>query len=74
MSSAAPLVARWVNSTTVSREGDLGTTSPLHSGQCAPQPAPEPVARTKAPQRITITFQKRVIQAKRARALMAPGS
>ena len=60
-----PLVARWVNSIIVSRAGARGTTSPLQSGQWAPQPAPEPVARTKAPHRMTATFQPRTSQAKR---------
>ncbi len=58
-SSAMPLVARWVNSIIVSRAGARGTTSPLQRGQWAPQPAPEPVARTKAPHRMTATFQPR---------------
>ena len=30
-----------------------GTTSPLHSGQWRPQPAPDPLARTNAPQAMT---------------------
>ena len=51
--------------------GERGTTSPLQSGQCAPQPAPEPVARTKAPHRITARFQARTSQAKRASRVMA---
>ena len=33
--------------------GASGTTTPLQSGQWLPQPAPEPVARTTAPQRMT---------------------
>ena len=69
--SATPLVARCVNSTIVSRAGERGTSSPLHRGQCAPQPAPEPVARTKAPHRITATFQTRTSQANRARRATA---
>ncbi len=70
--SAMPLVARWVNSTIVSRAGARGTTSPLQRGQWAPQPAPEPVARTKAPHRMTATFQPRTSQANRARRVMTP--
>ena len=37
----------------VASAGSRGTTSPLQRGQWLPQPAPEPVARTYAPQRIT---------------------
>ena len=33
-----------------------GSISPLHNGQWPPQPAPEPVARTSAPHRITTTL------------------
>src|SRR5512144_1276159 len=56
---AIPLVARWANSITISTPGARGTTSPLHSGQWAPQPAPEPEARTNAPHRITTRFHPR---------------
>ena len=45
-----PEVERWVNSMTVARRGWCGTKSPLQSGQLAPQPPPEPEARTTAPQ------------------------
>jgi hypothetical protein len=38
---------------TVSTLFARGTISPLHSGQWLPQPAPEPVARTNAPQTMT---------------------
>jgi len=62
-SKAAPLVRRWENSMIVSIFGARGTITPLHSGQWLPHPAPEPVARTIDPQRMTTTFQKRVIQA-----------
>ena len=71
-SRARPLVARWVNSIMVSRAGARGRTSPLQSGQWAPQPAPEPVARTKAPHRMTTTFQARTSQANRARRIVTP--
>ena len=50
---APPVMQRCVNSMTVSTRGDSGTTCPLHSGQWFPQPAPDPVARTKAPHRMT---------------------
>ena len=55
-----------VYSTIVSSIGAWGTTSPLQRGQWAPQPAPDPVARTKAPHKMTATFQPSVSQAKRA--------
>ncbi len=42
----APLVSRCENSTSISTLGDCGITSPLQSGQCAPHPAPDRVART----------------------------
>ena len=45
-SRASPLVSRWVSSMIVAIAGARGTISPLQSGQCWPQPAPEPVART----------------------------
>ena len=38
--------ARCENSTSISTLGARGMTSPLQSGQCAPQPAPDRVART----------------------------
>ena len=44
--SATPLVSRCENSTSISTLGDCGITSPLQSGQCAPHPAPDRVART----------------------------
>lgn len=45
--------------------GAAGTTSPLHSGQWLPHPAPDPLARTYAPHSTTSTFQPSVAQAKR---------
>ena len=48
-----PLVARCVNSMMVARVGECGVISPWHSGQWLPQPAPESVALTNAPQRAT---------------------
>ena len=48
-----PEVERWVNSMRVARRGWWGTKSPLQRGQLAPQPPPEPLARTTAPQRTT---------------------
>ena len=41
---------------TVSTAGERGKTSPLQSGQWFPHPAPDPVARTSAPHRITRTL------------------
>ncbi len=52
-SSARPLVSRWESSMIVSIRGARGTTSPLQSGQWLPHPAPDPVARTTAPHRMT---------------------
>ena len=52
----SPDVTRWLNSITVSSAAARGTATPLHSGQWLPHPAPEPVARTNAPQRITRTL------------------
>src|SRR5262249_58532159 len=61
-----PLETRWVNSITVSSAGARGTSSPLHAGQWAPQPAPEPVARTKAPHTTTARRKARRAQVQRA--------
>jgi len=52
--SDKPLVSRCVNSIKVLDWTDVGRISPLHRGQWLPQPAPDPVARTKAPHRITV--------------------
>ena len=54
--SATPLIIRCVNSMMVSMRGATGTTSPLHSGQWLPHPAPDPLARTYAPHSTTSTF------------------
>ena len=51
-----PLVTRCVYSISVNTLGEAGTTSPLHSGQWFPQPAPAPVARTYAPHSTTATL------------------
>lgn len=56
-SSATPLIARCVNSMIVCKPAARGTTSPLHSGQWLPQPAPDPLARTYAPHKTTSRFQ-----------------
>src|SRR5689334_21740035 len=69
--SATPLDRRCENSIMVSICGAKGITSPLHVGQCAPHPAPDPVARTNAPHRITNTFQARTAQANLAKRLNA---
>jgi hypothetical protein len=63
--SARPLVVRWLYSITVSTLGSRGTISPLQSGQCEPQPAPEPLARTRAPPTITSTLTASTAQPKR---------
>ena len=52
---ASVLVILWTNSIVVSILANTGKTSPLHNGQSLPQPAPDPVARTTAPQSITRT-------------------
>src|SRR5690606_30637337 len=57
--------ARWANSMAVAPSSS-GTTCPWQEGQERPQPAPDPVARTIAPIRITTTLKARVTQAKRA--------
>src|SRR6185295_13050711 len=59
-------MARWVNSMMVAMVGDTGVTWPLHSGQWLPQPAPEPVARTKAPHNTTGMLKASTAQAYRA--------
>jgi hypothetical protein len=60
---ASPLPRRWTNSMTVAWAGSSGRTTPLHSGQWLPQPAPEPVARTNAPHRMTPRLTARTTQA-----------
>src|SRR5260370_31611472 len=70
---ATPLVIRCVNSMIVSIRGTSGTTSPLHSGQWLPQPAPEPLARTYAPQRITNRFQASTPQPNRVNPVQRGG-
>ena len=58
-----PDVARWPNSTRVAMLGERGITSPLQVGQWLPHPAPEPLARTYAPQRMTPRVDARTHQA-----------
>ena len=58
-----PLVTRCVNSMMVFKLGERGSISPLQSGQCLPQPAPAPVARTKAPHRTTAMLNARTLHA-----------
>ncbi len=60
--SARPLVTRCVNSIALASSRSDGMNSPLQLGQLAPQPAPEPVARTYAPKTITPTFTIKVAQ------------
>ncbi len=62
-----PLIMRCVNSMMVSMRGAKGTTSPLHNGQWLPHPAPDPLARTKAPHKTTSRFQASTPQAKRVK-------
>ena len=66
-----PLVARWVNSISVSADGLRGMTTPLQRGQWRPHPAPAPDARTNAPHSTTPTLYARTIQAKRAKRACA---
>lgn len=68
-----PLVARCEYSISVPIVGEGGITSPLQVGQWAPQPAPDPVARTTAPHKMTRMFQARVNQARRERNRGAGG-
>jgi hypothetical protein len=70
MTGAKTLVTRCKNSITVCSCGALGRMLPSQSGQWLPQPAPEPVARTYAPQTITATLYASVSQAKRASGCM----
>ncbi len=59
---------------TVSMRGATGTTSPLHNGQWLPHPAPDPLARTKAPHRTTKRFQASTPQAKRVKFAVRAGA
>jgi enamine deaminase RidA (YjgF/YER057c/UK114 family) len=52
---------------TVSIRGASGTTSPLHNGQWLPHPAPDPLARTKAPHRTTRMFHASTPRAARVK-------
>src|SRR5215469_12263310 len=66
MTSATPLVIRCVNSIIVCAFAFVPRTLPPQAGHLFPQPAPDPVARTKAPQSTTATLTHSVAQAKRA--------
>ena len=59
---------RCVNSIMVSMRGECCMTVPLHSGQWSPQPAPEPVARTSPPHRMTAMKYTSTPHAKRCKA------
>ncbi len=61
-----PLVTRWDSSMRSATDRAWGMTSPLQSGQWLPQPAPEPVARTKPPQTMTTRLAISTPSAKRA--------
>ena len=71
---ATPLITRCVNSMMVSMRGASGTTSPLHSGQWLPHPAPDPLARTKAPHKTTSIFHASTPQAKRVKFAVRVGA
>jgi len=73
MSNEMALVIRCVNSTMVWPLALAPTTLPSQSGHLLPQPAPEPLALTYAPQRTTSTFQYRAVHAKRATGGISPG-
>jgi hypothetical protein len=57
-----PLAPRCVNSIAVAPFSS-GITSPSHIGHDLPHPAPLPVARTRAPSKITRTLKPRTNQA-----------
>ena len=65
MSSATPLVMRCVNSIIVCALALVPRTLPPQLGHLLAQPAPDPVARTNAPQTTTATLKHSVVQAKR---------
>ena len=64
----SPLVMRCVSSIIVSTRAECCITVPLHSGQWSPQPAPEPVARTSPPHKMTAMKYASTPQAKRRSA------
>src|SRR5215469_11289532 len=66
MSSATPLVILCVNSIIVGALALVPRTLPPQAGHLFPQPAPDLVARTKAPHSTTATLKHSVAQAKRA--------
>ena len=68
-SSATPLAARCVNSIAVAPSSS-GTSVPLHDGHERPHPAPDPVARTSAPSRMTTPFTTRATTARSRRRFM----
>ena len=53
---STPVIARCVYSIILWSEGETSIAEPSQSGQWLPQPAPEPVARTKAPHKMTATL------------------
>src|SRR5262249_41383317 len=62
--SETALVTLWVYSMKVCVWAALGRIAPLHRGQWLPHPAPDPLARTYAPQRITATLYATMNHAK----------
>ena len=63
---ATPDSARWENSIQVAMPWSSGRNSPWQRGQSRPHPAPEPVALTTAPCRMTIPLTAKVVQARAA--------
>ena len=65
-SRATPDSARWENSIQVAIPWSSGRNSPWQRGQSRPHPAPEPVALTTAPCRMTMPLTAKVVQARAA--------
>ena len=59
--------SRCVYSISVGRSSG-GSSLPLHSGQCSPQPIPEPVIRTMAPRMMSRYVKPAAVQASRVNA------
>jgi len=63
----AAATSRCVYSISVGRSSG-GSNLPLHSGQCSPQPIPEPVIRTMAPRMMSRYVKPAAVQASRVNA------